>query len=73
MTLLNTIMNLAGTWPSTLALWLVDTVSLKDCEGVADFSLDCDILQELQACVWGGGGDGEEEWVVGWLNMHCKS
>lgn len=55
MTLLNTIMNLAGTWPSTLALWLVDTVSLKDCEGVVDFSLDCDTLQELQACEAAGG------------------
>ena len=69
MTLLNTIMNLAGIWPSTMALWLVDTVSLKDCEGVVDFSLDIDTLQELQVCVWGGGGggDGEEEWVVGGL------
>ena len=55
MTLLNTIMNLAGTWPSTLALWMVDTVSLKDCEGVVDFSLDCDTLQELRVCVGGGG------------------
>ena len=48
MTLLNTIMNMAGTWVGTLALWLTDNVSVKDCEGVSDDSLDCDTLQELQ-------------------------
>lgn len=48
MTLLNTITNLAGTWISTLALWLVDNVSFKDCEGVTDQSLDCDTMQELK-------------------------
>ena len=51
MTLLNTITNLAGTWISTLALWLVDNVSIKDCEGVTDLSLDCDTMQELKASV----------------------
>jgi PAT family acetyl-CoA transporter-like MFS transporter 1 len=55
MTLLNTVSNLAGTWPSTLALWLVDNVSFKDCEGVKDYSLDCDTMQELQACEEAGG------------------
>ena len=48
MTLLNTIMNMAGTWVGTLALWLTDNVSVKDCEGVSDDSLDCDTMQELQ-------------------------
>ena len=48
MTLLNTVSNLAGMWPGTLSLWLVDNVSFKDCEGVTDFSLDCDTMQELQ-------------------------
>ena len=56
MTLLNTIANLAGTWTGTLALWLVDNVSFKDCEGVTDVSLDCDTMQELQARGGGGGG-----------------
>ena len=52
MTLLNTITNLAGTWISTLALWLVDNVSFKDCEGVTDQSLDCDTMQELKvSCI----------------------
>ena len=48
MTLLNTMANLAGTWISTLALWLVDNVSFKDCEGVSDQSLDCDTMQQLK-------------------------
>lgn len=48
MTLLNTVTNLGGTWPSTLALWLVDNLSFKDCEGVQDINLDCDTMQELQ-------------------------
>lgn len=55
MTLLNTIMNMAGTWVGTLALWLTDNVSVKDCEGVTDDSLDCDTMQELKACEAAGG------------------
>lgn len=51
MTLLNTISNMAGTWVGTLALWLVDNVSIKDCEGATDESLDCDTMQELQVAV----------------------
>lgn len=35
MTLLNTMMNLGGNWPSTLALWLVDPLTSKRCEGAA--------------------------------------
>ena len=48
MTLLNTLSNLGGTWTGTCALWLVDVISFKDCEGVADLSLDCDTMQELK-------------------------
>ena len=62
MTLLNTLTNLAGTCSGTLALWMVDNVSFKDCEGVTDVSLDCDTMQELQASGGergGGGGGGE--------------
>lgn len=39
MTLLNTVTNLGGNWPSTLALWLVDPLTSKECQGVA--SLTC--------------------------------
>lgn len=31
MTLLNTITNLGGNWPATLALWLMDSVTLSYC------------------------------------------
>ncbi|XP_048767279.1 acetyl-coenzyme A transporter 1-like [Ostrea edulis] len=33
MTLLNTLSNLGGNWPSTLALWLVDGLTWKECIG----------------------------------------
>ena len=48
MTLLNTLSNLGGTLAGTTALWLVDVVSFKGCEGVDDLSLDCDTQQELE-------------------------
>ena len=51
MTLLNTISNMAAAWTGTLALWLVDNVSFKDCVGVTDVSLDCDTMQQLKVCV----------------------
>ena len=31
MTLLNTLTNLGGNWPSTLALWMVDPLTRKQC------------------------------------------
>lgn len=47
MTLLNTLCNLGGNWPSTLALWLVDPLSKKECLG--DPTNDCsDHQQQLQ-------------------------
>lgn len=33
MTLLNTVSNLGGNWPSTVALWLVDPLTVKECVG----------------------------------------
>ncbi len=38
MTLLNTLSNLGGNWPATLALWVVDSITLKECAGIKDFS-----------------------------------
>lgn len=35
MTLLNTVTNLGGNWPSTVALWLVDPLTSKECRGAA--------------------------------------
>ncbi|XP_039713259.1 acetyl-coenzyme A transporter 1 isoform X2 [Pteropus medius] len=36
MTLLNTVSNLGGNWPSTVALWLVDPLTVKECVGASD-------------------------------------
>lgn len=33
MTLLNTVTNLGGNWPATLALWFVDNLTFKECIG----------------------------------------
>lgn len=33
MTLLNTVTNLGGNWPSTVALWMVDPLTSKECRG----------------------------------------
>lgn len=33
MTLLNTVTNLGGNWPSTVALWMVDPLTTKQCQG----------------------------------------
>lgn len=38
MTLLNTVTNLGGNWPSTVALWLVDPLTSKECRGAANQS-----------------------------------
>lgn len=40
MTLLNTICNLGGVWPSTLALWFVDNLTTRSCENASQFSCD---------------------------------
>jgi PAT family acetyl-CoA transporter-like MFS transporter 1 len=44
MTLLNTVCNLGGNWPSTLALWMVDGFTVKECTGGKDIPEDnmCD-------------------------------
>merc|ERR1712002_639536 len=36
MTLLNTITNLGGNWPSTLALWCVDSLTYTQCSAMAE-------------------------------------
>lgn len=53
MTLLNTISNLAGNWPATLALWLVDPLTVKKCIGAPEQSCRSAIDSEL--CVKSGG------------------
>ncbi|XP_002731163.2 acetyl-coenzyme A transporter 1-like [Saccoglossus kowalevskii] len=52
MTLLNTLSNLGGNWPSTLSLWLVDSLSWKSC---SIDGLDCDTSIQAEACTKDGG------------------
>ncbi|XP_029027529.1 acetyl-coenzyme A transporter 1 [Betta splendens] len=53
MTLLNTVTNLGGNWPSTVALWLVDPLTSKECQGAAGQS--CGSSEEAGLCVKEGG------------------
>ncbi|XP_078419937.1 acetyl-coenzyme A transporter 1 [Cetorhinus maximus] len=53
MTLLNTISNLAGNWPATLALWLVDPLTVKKCIGAPEQS--CRSAIDAELCAKSGG------------------
>ncbi|XP_055030358.1 acetyl-coenzyme A transporter 1 [Misgurnus anguillicaudatus] len=53
MTLLNTVTNLGGNWPSTLALWLVDSLTFKECQGAPGQT--CGSIEEAGLCVREGG------------------
>lgn len=49
MTLLNTVTNLGGNWPSTVALWMVDPLTYKECQGAPGQS--CGSVEEAGLCV----------------------
>ncbi|XP_039987459.1 acetyl-coenzyme A transporter 1 [Xiphias gladius] len=53
MTLLNTVTNLGGNWPSTVALWMVDPLTTKQCQGTVGQS--CGSPEEAGLCVKEGG------------------
>nr|CAG4641622.1 EOG090X04K8 [Eurycercus lamellatus] len=57
MTLLNTVCNLGGNWPSTLAMWSVDTLTWKSCQLANDESNvnSCQTAAETLACTEMGG------------------
>ncbi|XP_063965177.1 acetyl-coenzyme A transporter 1-like [Lytechinus pictus] len=55
MTLLNTVSNLGGNWPVTVALWLVDGLSWKSCHGGTEEGLDCDTKAEAEVCTKADG------------------
>lgn len=48
MTLLNTLNNLGGNWPSTTALWLVDLLTFRKCD--TDPLNDCSTPDKKQVC-----------------------
>jgi PAT family acetyl-CoA transporter-like MFS transporter 1 len=41
MTLLNTLCNLGGNWPTTLALWFVDSLTWRNCLGGTNADESC--------------------------------
>ncbi|XP_072317293.1 acetyl-coenzyme A transporter 1 [Eucyclogobius newberryi] len=53
MTLLNTVTNLGGNWPSTVALWLVDPLTTKECQGAPAQS--CASSEAARLCAQEGG------------------
>ncbi|KAJ0022243.1 hypothetical protein NQD34_009733 [Periophthalmus magnuspinnatus] len=53
MTLLNTVTNLGGNWPSTVALWLVDPLTTKECQGASAQS--CASSEAAGLCAQDGG------------------
>ncbi|XP_019587534.2 acetyl-coenzyme A transporter 1 isoform X1 [Rhinolophus sinicus] len=53
MTLLNTVSNLGGNWPSTVALWLVDPLTVKECVGASN--QNCRTPDNVELCVKLGG------------------
>lgn len=53
MTLLNTLTNLGSNWPSTLALWMVDPLTSKECQGAA--MQTCGSPEEAGLCTNEGG------------------
>nr|CAG4648604.1 EOG090X04K8 [Polyphemus pediculus] len=55
MTLLNTVCNLGGNWPSTLALWSVDFLTWKSCQGAGIEDNVCASAAESLACTEKGG------------------
>ncbi|KDR08429.1 Acetyl-coenzyme A transporter 1 [Zootermopsis nevadensis] len=55
MTLLNTLSNLGGNWPGTLALWMVDSLTFKQCSAPSIQNNTCITTQETEACLKAGG------------------
>lgn len=53
MTLLNTVSNLGGNWPATVALWLVDPLTRKECVGAQGHS--CGTVAAAELCTKEGG------------------
>ncbi|XP_048362248.1 acetyl-coenzyme A transporter 1 [Sphaerodactylus townsendi] len=53
MTLLNTVSNLGGNWPATVALWLVDPLTAKECVSVQGHN--CGTAAAAELCTKEGG------------------
>ncbi|XP_033103873.1 acetyl-coenzyme A transporter 1-like [Anneissia japonica] len=54
-TLLNTVSNLGGNWPATVALWFIDFLTFRSCHGVSSQEYDCDVKEDREVCLKAGG------------------
>lgn len=61
MTLLNTVSNLGGVWPSSLSLWAVDSLTWKTCTGVVG-NLVCNTAQEKKVF--------QQHWIFDPITLH---
>lgn len=55
MTLLNTVTNLGGNWPATLALWFMDALTYKECQGAQNELAQCVTKADDKLCTAAGG------------------
>ncbi|XP_069680349.1 acetyl-coenzyme A transporter 1 [Periplaneta americana] len=55
MTLLNTLSNLGGNWPGTLALWMVDGLTFKTCSANSLKNNTCTTTEDTEDCLKAGG------------------
>lgn len=70
MTLLNTVTNLGGNWPSTVALWLVDPLTSKECRGAVGQSCgSAEAAAVSEAASRLGGAGGPPQHVVSRLDL----
>lgn len=55
MTLMNTVSNLGGNWPGTVALWGIDYLTYKSCMNGTVLVSSCSLKEEQNLCKEGGG------------------
>ncbi|XP_064459593.1 acetyl-coenzyme A transporter 1-like isoform X2 [Ornithodoros turicata] len=55
MTLLNTVTNFGGNWPATAALWFIDSLTYKRCDGAENGQLLCSSKSDEKLCTGAGG------------------
>ncbi|KAE8738368.1 hypothetical protein FOCC_FOCC016165 [Frankliniella occidentalis] len=55
MTLLNTLANMGTTWPSTLSLYIVDSLTFRGCSSSLLSNNGCSLPNEVKACEAAGG------------------
>jgi len=71
MTLLNTLSNLGGNWPSTLALWMVDSLTYKQCSAPGLQNNACITTKEVEVICWDQAILRQCRWLFSSSGMWC--